>query len=167
MKKCIIIAGPNGAGKTTFATEFLPREGETVNFLNADLIASGLSPFAPEKVAIEASKLMLCRIEGCCRRGESFGLETTLSGTSHLKRIARWQDFGYCVVLHFLQLASEELAIERVRLRVMHGGHFIPDEVIRRRFRRGLDHLPAYQRVVNGWKIWDTSQGEPELIDES
>ena len=86
MKKCVIIAGPNGADKTTFATEFLPQEGETVNFLNADLIAAGLSPFAPEKVAIEASKILLERIEECCRRNESFGLETTLSGTSHMKK---------------------------------------------------------------------------------
>ena len=167
MKKCIIIAGPNGAGKTTFATEFLPKEGETFNFLNADLIALGISPFAPERVAIEASKIMLERIDECCRRGESFGLETTLSGTSHLKKIRHWQDMGYCVILHYLRLASPELAVERVRLRVRHGGHFIPEDVIRRRFQRGILHLPVYQNAVDEWKIWDTSQGEPELLDEN
>ncbi len=167
MKHCIIIAGPNGAGKTTFATEFLPQEGRTVNFLNADLIASGLSPFSPEKVAIEASKLLLGRIEDCCRREESFALETTLSGRSHLKLLKQWQRQGYHVVLHFLRLASVELAVERVRLRVKHGGHSIAEDVIRRRYARGLTHLPLYQSAVNEWKLWDTSQGEPELLDES
>jgi len=167
MKQCFIIAGPNGAGKTTFATEFLPHEGHTINFLNADLIASGLSPFAPEKVAMEASKLLLGRVEDCCRRHESFALETTLSGRSHLKLIKKWQRQGYRVVMHFLQLVSVELAIERVRLRVRHGGHSIAEDVIRRRYERGLAHLPLYQIAVDEWKLWDTSQGEPELLDES
>ena len=85
MKQCILAAGPSGAGKTTFANEFLPKEGRTMNFFNADLIAHGLSPFAPETVAFEASKLMIRRKEECCRRGESFGLETTLIGKLHLK----------------------------------------------------------------------------------
>lgn len=167
MKQCIIIAGPNGAGKTTFAGEFLPREGHTVNFLNADLIASGLSPFAPERAAIEVSRLMLVRIEECCRRNESFGLESTLSGRSHLKRIVDWQSQGYYVTLHFLRLASVELAVERVRLRVRQGGHAVLEDVIRRRYTRGLANLPLYQTAVHEWRIWDTSQGKPELIDEN
>ena len=166
MKQCIIIAGPNGAGKTTFASEFLPREGNTVNFLNADLIAYGLSPFAPEKAAIEASRLLLARIDECCRRNESFGLESTLSGRSHLKRIPEWQSHGYQVVLHFLRLVSVELAVERVRLRVSQGGHPVPEDVIRRRYVRGWANLSLYQKAVDEWKIWDTSQGAPELIDE-
>lgn len=167
MKQCIIIAGPNGAGKTTFATEFLPREGHTVNFLNADLIASGLSPFAPERAAIEASKIMLARVRECCRRNEPFGLESTLSGKSHLKLIADWQNQGYHVVLHFLRLPSVELAVERVQLRIEQGGHAVPEDVIRRRYARGLANLPMYQAAVDEWRIWDTSQGEPELIDEN
>ena len=166
MKQCILIGGPNGAGKTTFASEFLPKEGHTVNFLNADLIAYGLSPFAPERVAIEASKILLQRAEQCCCRGESFGLETTLSGKSHLRRIAAWQAQGYHVVLHFLTLVSVELAVQRVRLRVQGGGHSIPEDVIRRRYERGLANLPFYQEAVDKWKLWDTSQGEPELLDE-
>jgi predicted ABC-type ATPase len=144
MKQCIIIAGPNGAAKTTFANEFLPREGRTVNFLNADLIAHGLSPFAPEKAAIQAPKLLLRRIDECCRRGESFGLESTLSGKLHLRRIREWQSKGYYVVLHFLELISVELAVERVRLRVSRGGHSIPEDVTRRRYTRGLENLPLY-----------------------
>jgi predicted ABC-type ATPase len=166
MKQVIIIAGPNGSGKTTFANEFLPKEGDTVNFLNADLIALGISPFAPEKVAIEASKILLSRIDECCRRKESFGVETTLSGRIYLKKINVWKNQGYMVTLHFLKLASVELAEERVNMRVKHGGHFIPQDVIRRRYSRGLKLLPAYKDIVDEWKIWDTSQGTTELIDE-
>ena len=166
MKQCILIAGPNGAGKTTFASEFLPKEGQMVNFFNADLIAYGLSPFAPEKAAIEASKLMIKRIDECCRRGESFGLETTLSGQLHLKRIIRWQQQNYHVLLHFLKLESVELAIERVLFRVNHGGHYIAEDVIRRRYFRGQANLASYKDAVDEWKIWDTSRGKPEMIDE-
>lgn len=167
MKQCILIAGPNGAGKTTFAREFLPKEADTICFINADLIAAGLSPFAPETVAIEASKLLLTRISDCCKRSVSFGLETTLSGRVYLRKIPYWQKLGYHVVLHHLQLASVELAIERVRLRVRHGGHHIPEDVIRRRYQRGQKNLKEYQDAVDEWKVWDTSMGEPELIDES
>ncbi len=167
MKQVIVIAGPNGAGKTTFAREFLPKEAATVDFINADLIASGLSPFAPESAAIEASKLMLVRIEECCRREKSFGLESTISGKAYLRLIPKWQRQGYFVVLHFLRLPSVELAINRVALRVRHGGHHIPDDVVKRRYERGLMHLQDYQNAVDDWKIWDTSHGEPELIDES
>lgn len=167
MKRIIIIAGPNGAGKTTFAQEFLPQEAATVNFINADLIALGLSPFDPESVAIEASKIMLARIVEGCRRGYSFGLESTLSGKAYLRLIPDWKRQGYCVVLHYLRLPSVDLAIKRVELRVKHGGHHIPEDVIRRRFERGIKNLADYQNAVDEWKIWDTSHGEPELIDES
>ncbi len=167
MKKCLIIAGPNGAGKTTFAREFLPKEAGTFCFINADLIALGLSPFEPEKVAITASKLLIVRIETCCNHGESFGLETTLSGKSQLRMIPNWRKQGYHVTLHFLRLPSVDLAIERVQLRVRHGGHNIPTDVIRRRYDRGLSNLNDYKASVDEWEIWDTSQGEPELIDES
>lgn len=167
MKQIIIIAGPNGAGKTTFAKAFLPQEAATVNFINADLIALGLSPFAPESVAIEASKIMLSRIIESCRRGHSFGLESTLSGKAYLRLIPKWKRQGYCVVLHYLRLPSVEMAIKRVELRVKHGGHHIPEDVIRRRFERSITNLADYQNAVDEWKIWDTAHGEPELVDES
>jgi len=153
MKQVIIIAGPNGAGKTTFAKDFLPQEGDVVNFINADLIALGLSPFAPETVAIESSKILLARIDECCRKNESFGVETTLSGRIYLKKILEWQNKGYVVRLHFLKLASVELAMERVNMRVKHGGHHIPVDVIKRRYERGLKLLPLYQSIVNEWKF--------------
>lgn len=98
------------------------------------MIAYGLSPFAPETVAIQASKILLHRIEEYCRRGESFGLETTLSGKSHLKKIADWRRQGYHLILHLLKLASVELAVERVRLRAQHGGHPNP----RRRYPQSI-----------------------------
>ena len=167
MKQIILIAGPNGAGKTTFAREFLPKEATTVIFINADLIALGLSPFAPEKVAIEASKLLLSRINECCKRGDSFGLESTLSGKSYLRMISGWKRQGYKVVLHFLRLPSAELAVGRVEQRVKNGGHFIPEDVVRRRFERGIINLESYRNAVDEWKRWDTSYGKPELIDES
>ncbi|MFO1492822.1 MAG: zeta toxin family protein [Kiritimatiellia bacterium] len=166
MKTCILIAGPNGAGKTTFATEFLPAEAAMENFLNADLIAAGLSPFAPEKVAFEASKLLLDRVKECLRIGESFALESTLSGKSHLRLLQRAKSEGYRVVLHFLSLPTVELAQERVRQRVKQGGHYIPADVIERRFARGHAHLELYKQIADDWKVWDTATGNPELIDE-
>lgn len=166
MKTCILIAGPNGAGKTTFATEFLPKEAALENFLNADLIAAGLSPFAPERVAVEASKILLDRVRECLRRGESFAVESTLSGKAHLRLIQEARAGGYRVVLHFLKLPSVDLAIERVRRRVRKGGHNIPEEVIVRRYARGLQNLEIYKAVADDWKVWDNSRGAPELIDE-
>ena len=103
-KKVVIIAGPNGAGKTTFALEFLPNEADCPNFINADLIASGLNPFAPEKAAIRAGKIMLDLMEGYIRRKESFSFETTLSGKGFARRIVEWQSKRYRVKLFFLRL---------------------------------------------------------------
>ena len=137
-KKIIIIAGPNGAGKTTFARSFLPEEAQCTRFINADLIAAGLSPFAPEAEALKAGRLMLEEIAGCVRRGESFAFETTLAGFSYLARIRQWRAKGYHVSLFFLCLPDAETAIARVAERVRQGGHDIPAEVIRRRFTAGL-----------------------------
>jgi predicted ABC-type ATPase len=165
MKQIIILAGPNGAGKTTFAAEFLPNEAAVVNFINADLIAFGLSPFDPESVAIEAARILLYRIDECVSRGVSFGVETTLSGNSYLSKIPIWQQKGYIVKLYFLSLPSADFAVERVRRRVQLGGHSIPKNAILRRFTRGLKNLPKYQAIVDEWQIWDTSSCKPEKID--
>jgi predicted ABC-type ATPase len=109
--KCYILAGPNGAGKTTFANEFLPVEAECLNFINADLIAHGLSPFQPEKMAIEAGRLMIDRIAECIRNKESFAFETTLSGKGYIPKIKSWKHIGYEIIIYFLRLPSEEFAI--------------------------------------------------------
>lgn len=113
--KIVIIAGPNGAGKTTFARAFLPQEAQVSRFINADLIAAGLSPFAPEAEAIKAGRLMLDEIAECVRRRESFAFETTLSGLGYLRHIGAWRASGYHVSLFFLSLPTAEFAVARVR----------------------------------------------------
>ena len=168
MKKCYIIAGPNGAGKTTFANSFLPREAQCLNYVNADLIASGLSPFKPESVAFQAGKLQLQKIEDIVKRKESFAFETTLSGLNYIRRIRTWQNLGYKVILYFLKLPNEEMAVDRVKLRVSEGGHDIPDVVIKRRFTKGWGNfLSHYKNTVDTWVIFDNSGEVPILLDES
>lgn len=163
-----IIAGPNGAGKTTFANRFLPGFVQCREFLNADLIAAGLSPFSPESQAIRASQLMLERLHGLLEKRQSFSLETTLAGKSYRQAIPQWQELGYRVVLIFLWLPSVEMAIERVAVRVREGGHNIPEAMIRRRYRRGIDNLfQLYLPLVADAYIYDGSQLPPELAWES
>jgi predicted ABC-type ATPase len=166
LKKIIIIAGPNGAGKTTFAKNFLPAEAQTLKFINADLIAAGLAPFNPETVALKAGRLMLEEIDECVAAGQSFAFESTLSGTSYLRKIAIWQQLGYHVKLWFLSLPSADIAISRVAERVVQGGHNIPPDVIRRRFKSGLNNFhDRYCKVVNTWAFFDNSGPEPQLIE--
>ena len=124
--RIIILAGPNGAGKTTFAREFLPREADCPVFINADLIAAGLSPFAPERAAIQAGRLMLQAIAQQLAKRESFAFETTLSGLAYATQIPQWRQSGYRVELIFLRLPSADVAVKRVARRVHQGGHDIP-----------------------------------------
>src|SRR6202048_2110548 len=135
-KSIIIIPGPNGAGKTTFAREFLPNEGGCPLFVNADLIADGLSPFDPSGVAVRAGRLMLKEIDRHARSGASFSFETTLAGRRYAQLIPRWQSSEYLHLI-FLKLRNELLGVERVAARVSQGGHSVPEEVIRRRFKQG------------------------------
>lgn len=165
--RALIIAGPNGSGKTTFAREFLPVEGNCPTFINADLIAEGLSPFRPESVAVEASRLMLEHIRQMIAKREDFAVETTLAGRAYLRMIREWRELGYQVELMFLQLPSADLAVERVRQRALQGGHNIPELDIRRRFERGIENFRhRYRNAVNVWQIFDASQWPPVLIDE-
>jgi predicted ABC-type ATPase len=165
-KKVIIIAGPNGAGKTTFARSFLPAEANVPRFINADLIAAGLAPFAPETAAIRAGRLMLEEIDLSAQRGESFAFETTLAGLSYLRRIERWRARGYRVSLFFLSLPNAEAAIARVASRVRQGGHDIPEEVIRRRFAAGLENFHRrYKLGVDDWALYDNTGTEPVMLE--
>ena len=165
-KKIIILAGPNGAGKTTFARSFLPEEAQCPRFINADLIAAGLSPFAPEAAALKAGRLMLEEIAGCVRREESFAFETTLSGLGYLARIRQWRKQGYHVSLFFLCLPDAETAIARVAERVRQGGHDIPEAVLRRRFAAGLRNLEnAYKSEVDTWAKYDNVGERPILLE--
>ena len=162
----IILAGPNGAGKTTFARSFLPQEANCLRFINADLIAAGLSPFAPETAALKAGRLMLSEIEGCVKRRESFAFETTLSGMAYLARIRQWRSMGYEVSLYFLTLPSPEMAILRVAARVRQGGHSIPESVIRRRYAAGLTNFETiYKSEVDCWAQYDNVGDRPVLIN--
>jgi predicted ABC-type ATPase len=168
LKKIIIIAGLNGAGKTTFARDFLPSEAHTLRFINADLIAAGLAPFNPESVAFKAGRLMLQEIDECVAAGHDFAFETTLSGLSYLQKIKRWQALGYQVKLWFLSLPNDDLAVARVAQRVMQGGHNIPEDVIRRRFKAGLENFHKnYSKVVDSWALYDSYVHPPKLIDWS
>lgn len=165
-KKIIIIAGPNGAGKTTFARSFLPEEAQCPRFINADLIAAGLSPFAPETAALKAGRIMLEEIAGCVRNGESFAFETTLSGLGYLRQIRQWRAEGYHVSLFFLSLPDAETARARVAERVRQGGHDVPETVIRRRFAAGLRNLEAaYKSSVDTWAKFDNVGEEPKLLE--
>lgn len=167
-KKIIILAGPNGAGKTTFAREFLPNEARCPTFVNADLIAAGLSPFQPETVAVRAGRLMIELVHEHSNRGLSFAFETTLGTLSYARWIPRWQRDGYSVVLIFLSLSAVELALARVAQRVQQGGHSIPEDVIRRRFDAGRRNLEnVYEGLVNAWALYDTSGEVPRVLDGS
>ncbi|SHJ58546.1 Predicted ABC-type ATPase [Desulfatibacillum alkenivorans DSM 16219] len=166
-KKIIIIAGPNGAGKTTFAEEFLPKDADCPNFVNADLIAAGLSPFAPEQAAIKAGRLMLQEIHEYARKGVSFSFETALAGKGYARLIPEWRKSGYSVKLFFLSLPTPELAIERVRIRVALDGHSVPEPVVRRRFSAGLKNFEEiYKPIVDAWVLYDNSANYPKMLSE-
>ncbi len=166
-QRVIIIAGPNGAGKTTFAREYLPLEVGITTFINADLIAAGLSPFAPELAARRAGRLMLEEIDRCATAGISFAFETTLAGKGYLDRIRSWQISGDSVKLIFLQLPYVEQAVARVQLRVSQGGHSIPPEVIARRFKAGQHNFETlFLPLVNEWQRIDNAGQTPRLLSE-
>ena len=164
-KRILILAGPNGAGKTTFAREFLVREISCPAFVNADLIAAGLSPFDPARVALRSGRLMLELIAEHVARGESFAFETTLADRNFARAIEKWRSAGYHVSLIFLSLPSADLAVERVAERVRQGGHAVPDEDVRRRFDRGREHFETlYKPLVDAWMLYDSSGDVPVLI---
>lgn len=166
-KRIVIIAGPNGAGKTTFAREFLPNEANCPIFVNADLIAAGFSPFAPELAAFKAGRLMLEEIAAYVKRSASFAFETTLSGLTYSQMIPVWRSSGYLVKLFFLSLPNVEMALERVATRVIQGGHNVPEEVIRRRFVHGIQNFERYKLLVDSRQLYDNSDAPPILLDES
>lgn len=165
-KRALIIAGPNGAGKTTFAREFLPAEAGLPIFVNADLIAEGLSPFDPDRAAIQAGRVMAQAIRGHVARGESFAFESTLAGRGYTRAIPRWQAAGYVVSLIYLALPTPEIAIARVAERVRQGGHSVAEEVIRRRFSAGWSNFEnLYKPLVDEWWLYDNSGLRPELVE--
>lgn len=153
-----IISGCNGAGKTTASYTVLPDILKCREFVNADEIARGISPFNPEDVAIEAGRMMLMRIDYLLSRGITFAIETTLATKTYVNLVERAQAEGYQVKLLFFWLNSPELAIKRVAERVSNGGHNIPEEVIRRRYVKGINNLfHLFANIVDYWEIYDNS----------
>lgn len=164
-KRIIIIAGPNGAGKTTFAREYLMKEAHCPDFINVDLIAAGLSPFNPQRAAIQAGRIMLSEIQRRVRKDESFAFETTLSGHIYARMIPEWRNSGYRVRLIFLQLPDPKMAISRVKMRVAQGGHNVSSRVVRRRFDAGQRNFQdVYKYLVDNWEWYDNSGMTPQLI---
>ena len=160
-----IIAGPNGAGKTTAAYNLLPEVLHCPNFVNADEIARGLSPFAPETVSFQAGRIMLQRIDELLPQKVDFAIETTLSTRSYVQLVRRAQALGYKVHLIFFYLENEEQAIQRVAQRVSNGGHNIPEEDIRRRFTRGIYNLiNLYMTICNSVLVYNNAHGDAILI---
>ncbi len=166
-KNLYIIAGCNGAGKTTASFTILPEMLDCKEFVNADEIAKGLSPFQPEKVAFEAGRIMLHRIDELLKGDESFAFETTLSTKSYKNKVEDAKQRGYTVILLFFWLQNIELAKERVKTRVAEGGHNIEPEVIERRYIKGLKNLfDIYLPIVDGAFIFDNSEDKHELFAE-
>jgi predicted ABC-type ATPase len=160
-----LIAGPNGAGKTTFAKEFLPEYVHCREFLNADLLAAGLSPFDPDTAAIRAGRLLLARIRELSEQKKEFGFETTLAGRGYAGMLRAMKSRGYLIHLFFLWLPDVDMAIARVAHRVGEGGHNIHESVIRRRFILGLrNFFELYQPLLDSWTLFDNSGLTPDII---
>jgi predicted ABC-type ATPase len=162
-----LIAGCNGAGKTTASFTLLPEILDCQEFVNADNIAAGISPFQPDKVAIEAGRLMLKRIDNLIKMKVDFAIETTLSGYNYVSRIAEFKEKSYEIVLIYVWLNSPELAIERIKDRVKKGGHFIADEIVVRRYYRGIKNLFQYFIPdCDYWSIYDNSTQNISMVAE-
>jgi predicted ABC-type ATPase len=163
-----LIAGCNGAGKTTFAKSFLPYEGHCLNFLNADLIAQGLSPLDARAAAIKAGRLLLSEFGAYVARHETFAFESTLSGTTYVRLLLEAKRHGFKLYIHYLWLPTPVIATARVRERVKKGGHDVPEADIRRRFSRSLKHFVTdYAPLADRWAAWDAQTSPPRFLAES
>jgi predicted ABC-type ATPase len=165
MPLVIVVAGPNGAGKTTFAKRLLARLPGAA-FVNADEIASELPPAASVgALNLAAGRALIERLDALMvARQDTIILETTLASRRYLAAIPRWRTAGYDVDLYYLRLPSAEVAVERVRRRVEAGGHGIPETDVRRRFMRSLDYLKEYTPLVSAWYLYDSLEGDFDLV---
>jgi predicted ABC-type ATPase len=163
-----VIAGCNGAGKTTFAKQFLPHEVKCLNFLNADLIAQGLSPLDAKTAALKAGRLLLMEFRWFVSQRKAFAVESTLSAITYVGLLEHAKREGYRIHTHCLWLPNPAVAIARVRERVKLGGHHVPAADIRRRFGRSLSHfVQDYAFLADRWAVWDNQSSPPRLMAES
>ena len=164
-KNVYIIAGPNGSGKTTFANEFLPEYAKCPNFVNADLIAKGLSPFSPRTAAIKAGRLVLEQIRSLAEKNVDFAFETTLSGKSYVRLIEALKNKGYTINLFFLWIPNADFALGRIKDRVASGGHDVPAVDVERRFNRGVyNFFKYYKPLSDTWLLFNNADAIPRLI---
>lgn len=161
----LIIAGPNGAGKTTFANTYLPEFTKVREFVNADLIAKGISPFAPERALIEAGRILLDRVHHLINDRMTFALESTLSGRSYLDLLLKSKANGYTIAIYYIYLDSVELSMNRIAERVQRGGHDVPEDIVSRRYKRSLSNfINGYLQLADRWRLYDNSSTEYKLI---
>lgn len=164
-KNVFIIAGPNGAGKTIFAKKFLPEYAGCLHFVNADLIAEGLSPFFPRNAAIKAGRIMLEKIHELANRGDDFAFETTLAGKSYIHFFKDLKKKGYYLNLFYLWIPDAELALARIKDRIAEGGHSVPAQDVRRRFIRSIfNFCHIYKPLMDSWLLFNNATEIPELI---
>ena len=162
---CPIIAGPNGAGKTTFATQFLPREGGIIHFVNADLIAAGLAPLKPSLAALNAGLVFLSELDRLASAKVSFAFESTLSGRTYVERLRRWKARGYRIEIVYLRLNTPAIALKRIAARVKEGGHDVPAADVRRRFVRSWRNFEnVYRPLTDAWWLYDATGKPPALL---
>ncbi len=161
-----MIAGPNGAGKTTFAREYLPKVAGLVQFVNADLIAQGLSPLDPPLAAMAAGRLLLREINRLAAERVDFAFESTLSGLSYGRQLTSWKRVGYGIEIVYLRLSSPQLALRRIAARVRQGGHDVPSADVLRRFDRGWENfVRVYRPLADVWTVYDNSASSPQVVE--
>ncbi len=166
--RCVLIAGPNGAGKTTFARRYLPEDADVLHFVNADLIASGLSPLRPQLAALVAARMVLREIDRLAAERADFAFETTLSGLMYARRLRSWKRAGYRIEIVYLRLGSARLALRRIAARVRQGGHDVPRADVMRRFSRGWENFQRiYRPLADRWAVYDNSGETPRLLERS
>lgn len=164
--RCIVIAGPNGVGKTTFAREFLPKATDVIHFVNADLIAGGISALKPEIAAVTAGRVFLAELDRLARARRSFAFETTLSGRAYVSRFRGWKEAGYRIEIAYLRIESPQLALKRIATRVQQGGHNIARADVLRRFARSWPNfVDVYRPLADTWSVYDNSGSEPRLLE--